>query len=155
MPSATTRAAARAQLLRYFAETLRALPTGTSLALRHPDLPAAGFHHGVTLPHDDDPDSSAEFFDISYWMVGVGPAESDRYFDLVLRAWRALGAESATDRPTRPRNGYARTSDGYALTITQSVTGHLGLSCSTPPFESAPAEEEAFPDRIDHPSAAT
>lgn len=154
MPPATTRAAACARLLRYFTDTLRVLPAGAALALQHPDLPAAGFHRGVTLPHDDDPEGRAEFFDISYWVIGIGTEESDRYFDAVLCAWSAFGGEPEADRPARPRNGYARTADGYALTVTQSVTGHLGISGSTPPFDSASAAGEALPAHIGHPAAA-
>lgn len=151
MPSVTSQAAARTQLLRYFAGTLRALPPDSALALQHPDLPAASFHHGLALPYDN-PDDHAEFFDISYWVIGATPENSNKYFDLVLHAWTVLDTEIRTDRQTRPRTGYARTSDGYGLTVTQSVTGHLSVSGSTPPFDPASPGGESLPLRIDHPS---
>ncbi|MBO0881725.1 MAG: hypothetical protein J2P17_15565 [Mycobacterium sp.] len=153
MPPATTQAAARAQLLRHFTETLRALPTESALALRHPDLPVAGFHSGVTLPFDEnDPGGVLEFFDISYWVLGATPTTSDRYFDLLMHTWSDLGWATRTDRNTRPRTGYARTSDGYGLTITQSVNGYLSLSGATPPFASDSVEGTVLPSRIDHPT---
>lgn len=153
MPPQTTQAAARAQLLRHLTETLRILPTESALALQHPDLPAAGLHRGVTLPFDDnDPDDILEFFDISYWVIGTTPDTSDRYFDLVIHAWCDHGWATRTDRNTRPRTGYARTSDGYGLTITQSVNGYLSMSGSTPPFASDSVEGNPLPSRIDRPS---
>ncbi|NKY34471.1 hypothetical protein HGA13_15525 [Nocardia speluncae] len=151
MPSAVSQAAARARLLRYLTGILRLLPPETALLLQHPDLPAAGFHHGVTLPAEDTPDGEREFFDISYWVAGADPEDSDVYFDLVMRAWTELDPQARPDRPMRPRTGYARTSDGYGLTVTQSVTGYLSVSGSTPPFGSDTPEGEPFPSRIEHP----
>ncbi|WP_040790840.1 hypothetical protein [Nocardia paucivorans] len=150
--SPTTQAAARAQLLRHFTETLRALPMESALALQHPDFPMAGFHHGVILPFDEDPDATLEFFDISYWVIGATPDTSDRYFDQVMHVWHAQGRTTRTDRNTRPRTGYTRTSDGYGLTITQSVNGYLSLSGSTPPFVHGSIEGDPLPARIDHPA---
>ncbi|MEU7633773.1 hypothetical protein AB0C34_27980 [Nocardia sp. NPDC049220] len=153
MPPPTTQATARAQLLGHFTETLRILPAESALALRHPDLPVAGFHHGVTLPFDeDDPDSVLEFFDISYWVIGATPTNSDQYFDLMIRAWRDHGWTTRTDRNTRPRTGYARTFAGYGLTVTQSVNGYLSMSGSTPPFASDSVEGSPLPPQIDRPS---
>ncbi|MFI6870195.1 hypothetical protein [Nocardia sp. NPDC050406] len=150
MPTATTQAAAREQLLRHFTEILRALPSELALALRHPDLPKAAFHHGVNLPWDEsDPDNPLEFLDIRYWVLGTTPDSSDRYFDLVLRAWREQGWETRSAGDARPRTGYARTSDGYGLTLTQSVNGYLSMSGTTPPFVPDPADTSSFPTEID------
>lgn len=153
MPSATTQAAAREQLLRHFTETLRVLPPELALALRHPDLPKAAFHHGVNLPWDDsDPDDLLEFFDIRYWVLGTTPDTSDRYFDLVMRAWSEQGWATRTDDDPGPRTGYARTSDGFGLTITQSVNGYLSIAGTTPPFASDSAEGAPLPATIDRPA---
>ncbi|MEV6771257.1 hypothetical protein AB0N05_21820 [Nocardia sp. NPDC051030] len=152
MAPATTQAAARAQLLRHFTETLRALPAELALTLRHPDLPAAALHRGVNLPWDEsDPDNPLEFFDIRYWVLGTTPDTSDRYFDLVLSAWGAQGWSTRTDRDSRPRTAYARTSDGYGLTVTQSVNGYLSMAGSTPPFAPDSDEGGPLPTGIDHP----
>jgi hypothetical protein len=160
MLPATTQVAARAQLLRHFTETLRILPTESALALRHPDLPKAVLHRGVTLPFNEydlddvksDPDDILGFFDIAYWVIGATSATSDRYFDLVMRAWCDHGWTTRTDRNSRPLAGYARISDGYGLAIRQSVNGFLSMSGSTPPFASDSVEGSPLPPRIDHPS---
>lgn len=152
-PATTTQAAARAELLRHFTATLAVLPTELSLALRHPDLPKAVFHRGVTLPWNaNDPDDILEFFDISYWVLGTTPDNSDRYFDLVLRAWGGQGWVTRTDGDERPRTGDTRTSDGYGLTVSQSVNGYLSMSGSTPPFAFDSDEGDPLPTRIDHPA---
>lgn len=153
MPPVTTQAAARAELLRHFTETLAALPTELALALRHPDLPKAVLHPGVTLPwNENDPDDILEFFDIAYWVLGTTPDTSDRYFDLVMRAWAERGWATRTEEDSPPRTGDAQTSDGYGLTITQSVDGYLSMSGSTPPFAFDSAEGSPLPTRIEHPA---
>ncbi|MET9485809.1 hypothetical protein [Nocardia sp. NPDC006630] len=153
MPSATTQGEIRAQLLRHFTETLRAVPAELALALRHPDLPAAAFHRGVRLPWDEsDPDNLLEFFDIRYWVLGTTPDTSDRYFDLVLRAWREQGWAIRTDDDARPRTGYTQTHDGYGLTLTQSVNGYLSMAGSTPSFAPDSDEGSPLPARIDRPA---
>ncbi|MFJ4658122.1 hypothetical protein ACIP5Y_43220 [Nocardia sp. NPDC088792] len=152
MPPATTQAAARAQLQRHFAETLRALPAGLALVQWHPELPKAGLPRGVTLPWDEsDPDDVLEFFDLGYWVLGTTPDTSDRYFDLILEVWRELGWPTRTDRDARPRTGYGSTPDGYGLTVTQSINGYLSLAGSTPPFPAGSDEGDPPPLRIDRP----
>ncbi|MGV9663631.1 hypothetical protein ACWDUL_25825 [Nocardia niigatensis] len=153
MPTATTQAAARAQLLRHLSETLRELPE-LALVLRHPDLPKAQFHAGVTLPWDDsDPDNPLIFLDIRYWVLGATPETSDQDFDLMLRGWQDRGWATSTEHDARPRIGYARTPDGYTFALTQSVNGYLSLAGSTPPFDPESKAGEPLPARIDHPSA--
>lgn len=153
MPPATTQPEARAQLLRHFTETLRILPIEFALALRHPDLPKAWLHHGVTLPYQyNDLDVVSEFFDITYWVIGTTPDTADRYFDLVMRAWGDQGWETRIDRNSRPRVGHVRTSDGYGLAIRQTVNGYLSMSGSTPPFASGSVEGNPLPSRIDRPA---
>lgn len=153
MPPAATQAAIRAQLLRHFTATLRAVPAELALTLRHPDLPKAAFHHGVTLSWDQsDPDNVLEFFDIRYWVLGTTPDTSDRYFDLVMRAWDDQGWATRNDRDSRPRNGYTQTPDGYGLAITQSLNGYLSIAGATPPFAPDSAVGDPLPTRIDRPS---
>ncbi|WP_380236757.1 hypothetical protein [Kitasatospora aburaviensis] len=133
-----SRAAACAQLLRHFTETLRTWPAGTALALRHPDLPKAVLHGGVTMGlaldfDEEGPDDASAVFTIRYWVIGATPENSDRYFDLLVAAWQADG------RPTRveqahPRAGYAETTDGYRLSASRSLNGYLSVAGSTPPF---------------------
>ncbi|WP_433564585.1 hypothetical protein ACQP1O_04255 [Nocardia sp. CA-151230] len=152
MPTATTQSAARAQLLRHFGETLRALPVELSLALRHPDLPKAVFHRGVTLPWDgSDPDNPLVFLDIRYWVLGTTPETSDRYLDLVLRAWSEQGWSTSSEPDEFPRVGYAHTPDGYSFALTQSVNGYLSLAGSTPPFDPDSEAGEPLPAVIEHP----
>ncbi|MBF6327534.1 hypothetical protein [Nocardia transvalensis] len=150
MLPATTQAAAREQLLRYYTETLRILPPELALTLRHPDLPNAVLHRGVTLPwNDSDPDNVLEFFTISYWVLGTTPDTCDRYFDLVIRAWEQQGWPTQTDE--NPRSADTRTPDGYGFTLIQSVNGYLSLSGATPSFEPDAEEATPYPTRIDHP----
>ncbi|WHM40795.1 hypothetical protein [Streptomyces sp. BPTC-684] len=150
MSPAETQAAIRAQLLRHFTATLRALPAELALALRHPDLPTATFHRGVNLPWDpNDPDSLLECFDIRYWVLGTTPDTSDRYFDLVMRAWTDQGWVTRSDRNSRPRSGYTQTPEGYGLSLTQSVNGYLSMSGATPPFAPDSAAGDPLPVRID------
>ncbi|MFE2995155.1 hypothetical protein ACFXG4_09120 [Nocardia sp. NPDC059246] len=152
MPTATTQSAARAQLLRHLGETLRALPAELSLTVRHPDLPKAVFHRGVTLTWDDsDPDNPLRFLDIRYWVLGTTPETSDRYFDLMLRAWSELGWPTSSEPDEFPRVGYARTPDGFGFALTQSVNGYLSLAGSTPPFESEAEAAEPLPAHLEHP----
>lgn len=152
MPPAATQATVRAQLLRHFTTTLQALPAGTALVLRHPDLPRAALHNGITLPWDaSDPDDALEFFDIRYWLLGTTPDTSDAYFDLVLRTWSEKGWATRTDRDARPRTGYAETPDGYGLTVTQSINGYLSLAGSTPAFPAGSDEGDPPALRIDRP----
>ncbi|MFC5747945.1 hypothetical protein [Actinomadura rugatobispora] len=152
MAPTTTEAAARAQLLRHFVRTLRALPAGSALARRHPDLPKAGLHGGITSAVDaDDPDHLA-FFDIAYWVIGATPQNSDRYFELVLDAWREKGWPTRTDRDTSPRAGYTRTTDGFGISVRQSVDGYLSVSGTTPLFGADSDKGRPLPPRIDHPS---
>ncbi|BAW04276.1 hypothetical protein [Nocardia seriolae] len=154
MPTATTRAAARAQLLHHFEATLRALPAEVGLALRHPDLPKAVFHSGVDLSWDgNDPDNPLRFLDIRYWVVGAAPAESDRYFDLVLRAWAEQGWSADEEPDAVPRLGYTRTPDGFGFSLTQSLSGYLSLAGTTPPFELDSDAGEPLPALIEHPPA--
>ncbi|MFI1915038.1 hypothetical protein [Nocardia sp. NPDC020380] len=149
MPPAATQATVRAQLLRHFTATLQALPAGTALVLRHPDLPRAALHNGITLPWNaSDPDDALEFFDIRYWMLGATPDSSDAYFDLVLRGWDEKGWATRTDREARPRTGYAETPDGYGLTLTQSVNGYLSMAGTTPPFPADSEAGSALPARV-------
>ncbi|MFB7651253.1 MULTISPECIES: hypothetical protein [unclassified Streptomyces] len=152
MPAEPAQAALRARLLWYFTETLGALPPELALALRHPDLPKAAFHDGVTLPSNDDPDHPLDFFDIRYWILGTTPDTSDRYYDLTLRVWKGQGWTIETDRDSRPRGCGTRTPDGYGFALTQSVNGYLSLSGMTPPFAADSATGSPFPTRIDHPS---
>ncbi|MTE11543.1 hypothetical protein [Nocardia aurantiaca] len=148
----TTQSAARAQLLRHFGETLRALPAQLSLALRHPDLPKAVFHRGVNLPWDDsDPDNPLVFLDIRYWVLGTTPETSDSAFELVLRAWGDQGWPTISDPDEFPRVGYARTPDGFGFALAQSVNGYLSLAGSTPPFEPDSEAGEPLPAHIEHP----
>jgi hypothetical protein len=87
--TARTQAQARTQLLWHFTQTLRALPPGLSLALRHPDLPRAALHRGVVLSEDlNHPDDGWATFDIRYWVLGTTPDTCDRYYDLVTGVWR-------------------------------------------------------------------
>ncbi|MET8422589.1 hypothetical protein [Nocardia sp. NPDC004860] len=152
MPTATTQSAARAQLLRHLGETLRALPAELSLTVRHPDLPKAVFHRGVTLPWDDgDPDSPLRFLDIRYWVLGTTPETSERYFESVLRAWTEQGWATSSDPNQLPRAAYARTPDGFGFALTQSVNGYLSLAGSTPPFEPESEAAEPLPTTIEHP----
>ncbi|MGW4117295.1 hypothetical protein [Nocardia sp. NPDC004711] len=154
MPTVTTQAAARAQLVRHFEATLRALPTEMALALRHPDLPKAVFHDGVALSWDgNDPDDGPKFLDIRYWVLGTAPEASDRYFDLVLRAWSEQGWSTRIGREVMPRSGYANTPDGYGFALTQSVNGYLSLAGTTPPFDPESDAGDPMPARIEHPSA--
>ncbi|MEU6580747.1 hypothetical protein [Nocardia sp. NPDC046763] len=153
MATATTRAAARAQLLRHFDATLRSLPAGVGLTLRHPDLPNAVFHNGVTLSWDgSDPDNTLVFLDIRYWVLGTTPETCDAVFDLVLRAWSEQGWATSTE-DAFPRAGYARTPDGYGFALNQSLNGYLSLAGTTPPFDPESEAGEPLPTHIDHPSA--
>ncbi|MVU78977.1 hypothetical protein GPX89_17200 [Nocardia sp. ET3-3] len=153
MPTATTRAAARAQLLRHFEATLRVLPVELALTLRHPDLPTAPFHSGVDMSWDDsDPDNPLKFLNIRYWMLGTTPETSDRSFDLVLRAWSEQGWSIDYNPEAFPRGGYAHTPDGYDFALTQSVNGYLSLAGSTPPFEPDSETDDPMPARIENPS---
>lgn len=149
MAPAPTHATARAQVLEYLISTLRSLPAELALSLRHPDLPHAALHHGVTLPSDPcDPDEAFGCLDIRYWVLGTTPDAADHYTDLVLQAWEALGWEPRNDRDAHPRSAYARTPDGYALTLTQSVNGYLSVAGTTPPFARDSAAEAPFPSRL-------
>lgn len=144
-----TQEAAKARLRTHFAEILRCLPPGTALVLRHPELPGAVFHHGVTLSCDYGLDESRRFLDIRYWLLGAGPENCARYFGLVTGYWEARGW-TRTSSPDSA--GYADAPDGYGFSITQSVNGYLSVSGSTTPFPAGSAEGDPMPDRIDRPS---
>ncbi|GAB0107153.1 hypothetical protein JMUB6875_61450 [Nocardia sp. JMUB6875] len=153
MPTVTTRAAARAGLLGHFDAILRVLPAEVSLALRHPDLPKAVMHGGVTMSWDDsDLDDPLKFLDIRYWVLGSTPETSDRYFDLVIGAWQQLGWETSTEDGL-PRAGYARTPDGFDFALMLSLDGYLSLAGSTPPFDQDGDTDDRMPARIEHPAA--
>ncbi|MFC8042049.1 hypothetical protein [Nocardia sp. NPDC057353] len=150
MPEVIGAAAVRARLREYLAEVLGALPAGSALVLRHPDLPNAEFHGGVTLPwNDSDPGDATAFVDIAYWVLGPDLDAADACFDGVLRGWRERGLTPVRDRDARPRTGAVATPDGYRLAIRQGVRGHLSVAGSTPPFPADPGAAEPFPDRID------
>ncbi|MFC3964555.1 hypothetical protein [Nocardia jiangsuensis] len=142
--------AVRTRLRGYLTDTLAELPAGSALVLRHPDLPNAGFHRGVTLPwNDSDPEDDRAFFDIAYWLLGPAPESADQWYDGIVRGWAERGWPLRSDRDTRPRGTTATTPDGYRLTVRQSVRGHLGVAGSTPPFPAGAAAGEPWPDRID------
>lgn len=153
--TATTQAVARARLLGYFTETLRALPSGSALVLRHPDLPKAVFHHGVTLSDDYGRDETRRFFDIAYWVLGATAETSDQYLDLTMRSWRDQGW--ATEFRAKPpvSAGYARTSDGYGFAIRRSLNGYLSMAGTTPVFAADSPEGDPMPGRIDRPAVGS
>ncbi|MEV0356839.1 hypothetical protein AB0H71_12325 [Nocardia sp. NPDC050697] len=149
MSEVTGATAVRARLCGYLADILHPLPTGSALVLRHPELPDAAFHDGVTLPwNDSDTGASLVFADIAYWVLGPAPDAADDCFDAVLRRWQDRGLTPLRDRAARPRSGTVATADGYRLAVRQSVRGHLSVSGSTPPFPADPDAAEPFPDRI-------
>ncbi|MFE3179228.1 hypothetical protein ACFXPA_23545 [Amycolatopsis sp. NPDC059090] len=148
----TTQAEARARLLGHFTETLRALPPGSALVRRHPDLPNAAFHRGVTLSDDFGLDETRRFFDIAYWVLGATAATADQYLDLTMRSWRDRGwATEFLEDP--PPAGYASTSDGYGFAIRCSIDGYLSMAGTTPVFAADSPEGDPLPDRIDQPAA--
>lgn len=151
-----TQAEARAQLLRHFTGTLRALPAELALALWHPDLPKARFHDGVTLPANQIDADIVLFasFDIRYWVLGTTPETCDQYFDAVMRVWSDQGWPTRTLSTSRPLAGNARTPDGYGFSLTQSVSGYLSMAGSTPLFVAESDTGDPFPTRIDHPAAS-
>ncbi|WP_158684490.1 hypothetical protein [Amycolatopsis orientalis] len=149
----TTQAVVRARLLSHFTETLRALPSGSALVLRHPDLPNAVFHSGLTLADDYGRDETRRFFDIAYWVLGATAETSGQYLDLTMRSWRARGW--ATEfRANPPSAGYARTSDGYGFAIRCSINGYVSMAGTTPVFAADSPEGDPFPCRIDRPVVA-
>lgn len=144
-----TQAEARAQLLRHFTATLRALPPELSLALRHPDLPHAGLHRGVVLSEDlNHPDDGWATFDIRYWVLGTTPDTCDGYFDLVTGVWREWGWATRDGGAARTDTGWADTPDGYSLVLTRSVNGYLSMAGSTPLFLRDSVVGEPMPTRI-------
>ncbi|WP_395292485.1 hypothetical protein ACF9IK_01990 [Kitasatospora hibisci] len=138
MAPIVSRAAACAQLLRHLTETLRTWPSGTVLALRHPDLPKAVLHDGVTMGlaadfDEDGPEGASAVFTIRYWVIGATPENSDRYFDLLVAAWQAAGRPVQVEQ-AHPRAGCTKTADGYRFSVGLSLNGYLSLAGSTPPF---------------------
>ncbi|GAA3514130.1 hypothetical protein [Actinocatenispora rupis] len=144
MATEPDQSAARRILLGHLVRTLGALPAAASLSLRHPRLPRARLHGGVTLGVDDD----TEVFDIPYWIVGVTAA----HLDAVARAWDGFGW--ATRRAPRPTTGaaYARTPDGCGLAVQSAVTGDLSLAGTTAPFPTGSLAGQRMPDHIAHPA---
>lgn len=157
MTSETAQTASHRRLYEYLGETLRALPAEHSLSLRHPTNPRAHFHEGVTLPCDDNDDEGVgpHYFDVSYWIVGAAPNESDRHFELVVAGWQRLGWATRLDRDSRPRAAFTRTPDRYGLSIQQSIKGDLSVSASTPGFIRPAREPDPAPTTIPHPRAST
>lgn len=152
MRSEITQSTARKQLYRYFVRTLRALPAELALSLFHPEIPQAQLHNGVALPCEDtDQEFDSEFFDIAYWVTGTTPDTVDEYFDLIVRSWNEFGWPTRTDRSSRPRAAYTRTSDRFGLSVRQSVDGSLSISGSTPPFAADSAVGKPLPQFIEHP----
>lgn len=148
-----TQAEVRARLLGHFAETLRALPSGSALVLLHPDLPKARFHRGVTLSDDYGRDETRRFFDIAYWVLGATAETSDQYLDLTMRSWRERGWATEFFAEPPPSAGYASTSDGYGFAIRRSLEGYLSIAGTTPVFAADSPEGDPLPDRIDRPAA--
>ncbi|MBO1414613.1 hypothetical protein [Streptomyces sp. FH025] len=151
-----TEQAARAQLLRHLTDTLRSLPPGSALARRHPDLPKAAFAAGTTSRYENDFADVEEVdgpasYSIAYWVVGAPLADSDRYFDLVLDAWRENNWLTQVSQDA-PRAGYAETADGFTFALRQSIQGYLSLFSSTPRFWPGPDEGTPLPDHIDRPT---
>ncbi len=105
------------------------------------------------MPFDDDDDEGVgpHYFEISYWIAGAGPDESDRHFDSVAAGWRKMGWETGVDRNTRPRAAFTRAPGGYGLTIQQSIKGDLSISASTPGFLRDTRESNPAPATIAHP----
>ncbi|MGW4400451.1 hypothetical protein ACWEHA_34595 [Amycolatopsis nivea] len=148
----TTQAAVRAQLLEHFTETLRALPSGSALVLRHPDLPKAVFHNGVTMSSDYGRDETWRFFDIAYWVLGATPETSDQYLELIMRSWRDRDWATTFHENPPVSAGYGRTSDGYGFAIRRSINGYLSLAGATPVFAADSPEGDPLPGRIDRPA---
>ncbi|MBY8860887.1 hypothetical protein K7711_30735 [Nocardia sp. CA2R105] len=154
MPEEFTQAAARNQLHRYLVRTLRALPAELSIALRHPQLPRARLHGGVTMPFGDDGrEIVSEYFTIGYWVIGTTPDTAGEYFDSVVRSWAEFGWPTRADRSgSRTRAADTRTPDDFQLHIQRSANGYLSLSGSTPPFPVGSVAGDPLPQVIEHPT---
>ncbi|MFD0351300.1 hypothetical protein ACFQ0M_45240 [Kitasatospora aburaviensis] len=113
-----SRAAACAQLLRHFTETLRTWPAGTALALRHPDLPKAVLHGGVTMGlaldfDEEGPDDASAVFTIRYWVIGATPRTPTGTSTSWWRRGRPTGGRRGSSRRTRaPATRRPRTGTG-------------------------------------------
>jgi hypothetical protein len=150
--SGRTQAEARKVLYGYLQRTLRLLPAGSALSLVHPDIPQARLHGGVALPCTDiEPDVPAEVFDLSYWVIGIGPEAAGDCFDLVVGSWTRAGWPTRTDRAAAPRAGYTRTPDRFGLSIRENADGDVSLSGTTPPFAAGSPAGPPFPESIGHP----
>lgn len=154
MTSELTQAAARAQLYRCIRRTLGAFPAGSTLSLVHPAIPHARLHRGVTLPYrGTGPDTDTEFFDIGYWVTGIGPDALSVCFDRTVLSWIEGGWPTRIDRDCAPRAAYTRTPDRFGLSVRESLEGYLSISGSTPPFAPGGPIGEPFPEFIEHPSS--
>ncbi|MBB1154266.1 hypothetical protein [Amycolatopsis dendrobii] len=150
-----TQAEVRVRLLGHFTETLRALPSGSALVLRHPDLPKAVFHNGVALSDDYGRDETRRFFDIAYWVLGAAAETSEEYLDLTMRSWRDRGWATEFEADPSLSAGYARTADGYGFAIRRSLNGYLSMAGTTPVFPADSPEGDPLPGRIDWPAVGS
>ncbi|MFE7796253.1 hypothetical protein [Nocardia sp. NPDC057440] len=151
MSSEPTRAAALDQLYGHLQRTVGVLPSESALSLVHPAIPQARLHRGVTLPYRaGDPGDITEFFDISYWVVGIAPDAVGACFDHVVRSWIEAGWPTRTDRDAPPRAAFTQTPDRFGLSVRETADHYMSLSGSTPPFDPGGPMGAPFPESIGH-----
>jgi hypothetical protein len=133
-----TEAAARERITTYLLETLAALPPRVGLS-RTPDNPNfATLTHGaaITVPCNDsdlvtDGPVQAQ---IAYWVVGVPPGQTARYFDLIRDVWTRRGWALSPDADSRWAP--VATPDGYGLNVqnARKGDGSLSITAGSPCF---------------------
>lgn len=146
-----TQATARQHIHDYLTQTLGQLPAEMSLSAQHPVYPRAGLSGGTTVPCDDNAPAGTGpvTLGVSYWVLGVDPAQTAKAQDQVVAVWEASGW--TTDRPD-PTYVRAVTPDDYAFTVTDNGQGDLAISASSPCFSRDGVDRQPMPADIPHPA---